>query len=67
MSSQIGSFLGLLLMIFGALGGAFVMGTRYEAKKQGAKYLEEVRKMLNLTKGIRADIDSDKLPSEYRD
>lgn len=67
MSDQIGSFLGLLLMIVGALGGAFVMGTRYEARKQGAKYIEEVRKILNLTKDIRSDIDSGELPSEYRD
>lgn len=67
MSAQIGSIIGLILMIVGFLGGAFVMGTKYESKKQGAKYAEEVKKLIKELKAIRSDVESGKLPSEYRD
>lgn len=67
MSAQIGSLFGLALMIFGFLGGAFVMGTKYESKKQGAKYAEEVKKLIKELKNIRSDVESGKLPPEYRD
>jgi hypothetical protein len=67
MSAQLVSILGLALMTFGFLGGAFVMGTKYESKKQGAKYAEEVKKLIKELKSIRADVESGKLPPEYRD
>lgn len=67
MSAQIGSIVGLILMIVGFLGGAFVMGTKYESKKQGAKYAEEVKKLIKELKNIRSDVESGKLPPEYRD
>lgn len=67
MSAQIGSIIGLILMIVGFLGGAFVMGTKYESKKQGAKYAEEVKKLIKELKAIRSDVESGKLPTEYRD
>ena len=67
MSDQIFSILSLALMCIGALGGAFEIGTRQESNKQAAKYHEEIRIMLNLTKGIRDDIDSGELPTKYRD
>lgn len=43
------------------------MGTKYESKKQGAKYAEEVKKLIKELKTIRSDIESGKLPPEYRD
>ena len=67
MSAQIGSIIGLILMIVGFLGGAFVMGTKYESKKQGAKYAEEVKKLIKELKAIRSDVESGKLPTKYRD
>lgn len=67
MSAQIGSIIGLILMIVGFLGAAFVMGTKYESKKQGAKYAEEVKKLIKELKAIRSDVESGKLPTEYRD